>query len=108
MQCRSIILSIALVTTPAISQTVYKCPQADGTLKFQQSECTGTAGQEVKVDTRDTGNGGLRKGEVRMMLDTGGKKLIQRSLEKSITEFELQRTSPPTARPSGKPSPERF
>lgn len=35
----ALILAIALSAAPAISQTVYKCPQPDGSIAYQKSRC---------------------------------------------------------------------
>lgn len=82
----------ALLTLPAFGQSrsVYRCPQPDGGIQFQESACTGPAGKEVTVDIGDTGNGRLRSGEVRVLLETGGGRLFQRWVEKDRTEWELR------------------
>ena len=49
---------------PAFGQTVYKCPQADGVMKIQQTPCTVTGGGEaIKLNTPKTSGDGLRDSE---------------------------------------------
>ncbi|MDG4598100.1 MAG: hypothetical protein P9F75_20825 [Candidatus Contendobacter sp.] len=83
----------ALLTLPAFGQSrsVYRCPQPDGGIQFQESACADSAGKEVTVDIGDTGNGRLRSGEVRVLLETGGgHRFFQRWIEKDRTEWELR------------------
>jgi hypothetical protein len=101
MNAIHIILSCVLLVSPAFGQgiySVYKCPQPNGTILFQKHECVGNAGQEVEVDTRDSGNGKLRTGEIRLIEQKGGQKLIDKAVEKHLIERELKSESPESAR----------
>ncbi|MCB1767849.1 MAG: DUF4124 domain-containing protein, partial [Candidatus Competibacteraceae bacterium] len=46
MKCLTAIL-LAALTTPALAQTMYKCPSPTGTINYQQTPCTPTGGGEV-------------------------------------------------------------
>ena len=52
---------LALLSMPAFGQTMYKCPNPSGVVKFQQTPCPN--GQSVTVNIAPTGAGGLRDSE---------------------------------------------
>jgi hypothetical protein len=57
---KTLILLSALITPPAFGQTMYKCPDPSGNVKFQQMPCTPTGGgeaMEVKKIPAGTGSG---------------------------------------------------
>lgn len=60
MKCLTAIL-LAALTTPALAQTMYKCPSPTGTINYQQTPCTPTGGGEVieQKAIQSTGTGGL-------------------------------------------------
>ncbi len=64
MNVNKLLIPLLLLATPAFGQTVYKCPQADGVLKIQQTPCTVTGGGEaVKLNTPKASGDGLRDSE---------------------------------------------
>lgn len=57
---KTLILLSVLIALPAAAQTMYKCPNAAGTVNFQQMPCTPTGGGEavtVKKIPAGTGSG---------------------------------------------------
>jgi len=55
---RSLLISLTLLATPALGQTMYKCPNAAGTVNFQQMPCSPQGGGEaVTVKAFPTGVG---------------------------------------------------
>lgn len=78
-----LLLIVTLFPTPADAQ-VNKCIMPDGRTVYQQEPCQGE-GSELRMDTRDTGAGGLRDSE-QQMLD-----------EMEQTEDEQQREQAVTA-----------
>lgn len=61
MTVKPLILIAAMLAAPAIGQTMYRCPDPAGVVKFQQTPCPN--GQSVTVNTAPTGAGGLRDSE---------------------------------------------
>lgn len=61
MKSTVIILAVFLFPVATIGQTMYKCPDPAGVIKFQQTPCPN--GQSVTVNTAPTGAGGLRDSE---------------------------------------------
>lgn len=68
---KALILALSLLTLPAFGQAVYKCPQPDGSLKYQSTRCPdGTRGR-IQIQDNGTVTGvpaadaptGLRPGE---------------------------------------------
>ena len=62
----TILLSVAL-TSPVVAQTMYKCPNAAGTVNYQQMPCTPQGGGEaieVKTAPSGTGSGLSEEGKV--------------------------------------------
>jgi hypothetical protein len=56
----TLILSFALIATPAFGQTMYKCPNAAGVVNFQQMPCSLQGGGEtvpVKAIPAGAGSG---------------------------------------------------
>lgn len=53
------------LTTSTVFAGAYKC-QVDGKTVYQQLPC---AGQELVLNTKDTGNGGLRDSEYKALID---------------------------------------
>jgi hypothetical protein len=57
---RTFLLSLALIATPVFGQSMYKCPNAAGTVNFQQMPCTPQGGGEavtVKAIPAGAGSG---------------------------------------------------
>lgn len=52
-----IALTLTLLATPVIGQQVYKCPDADGVVKFQQLPCSGGESITVKPIPNGAGSG---------------------------------------------------
>ena len=48
---RILTLSFILITAPALGQTVHKCPGPDGKQIYQQTQCPGETGAELKIET---------------------------------------------------------
>lgn len=65
MNARILIMLATLLAIPAFGQTVYKCPDASGAIKFQQMPCSPTGGgEQVTVNAqKPSGDGGLRPEE---------------------------------------------
>lgn len=62
---------IMLITfSMPISAEVFKCT-TDGKIVYQQTPCSGQMNTEqpMKIDTRDTGNGGMRESEVAVLTE---------------------------------------
>lgn len=50
---KTLFLALSLITLPAMAQPVYKCPQPDGSLKYQSTRCPdGTRG---RIQIKDNG-----------------------------------------------------
>lgn len=67
-----LIWSFLLSCTPALSagQTMYKCPDPSGVVKFQQMPCSPTGGGEAVPIKQVPGSGeGLRPGEAQILSD---------------------------------------
>lgn len=47
MKTKVVILITSLIVTPALGQTLYKCPDPSGVTKFQQMPCSPTGGGET-------------------------------------------------------------
>ena len=64
MKTKLIITSLLTVLSFPVHAEVYKC-QVNGKVVYQQSPCPGQVdtAQPMKVDTHDTGNGGIRESE---------------------------------------------
>jgi hypothetical protein len=61
-----IILSLTLIlAAPAFGQTLYKCPDPSGVVKFQQMPCSPTGGGEAMTISipKPSADGGLRASE---------------------------------------------
>ena len=55
---RLLLLSLALIASPVVGQTMYKCPDPTGVVKFQQMPCSPQGGGEtVTVKPIPTGAG---------------------------------------------------
>lgn len=52
---------LAVLSVSAVGQTMYKCPDHAGVVKYQQTPCAD--GSPVSVNTAPTGAGGLRDSE---------------------------------------------
>lgn len=60
MTTKTLTLLAALLAAPALSQTMYKCPDPSGVVKYQQMPCSPTGGGEavqVKPIAAGTGSG---------------------------------------------------
>lgn len=66
---RTILILTITLTTPAFSQTIYKCPKPDGTTMIQQMPCSAQGGGETLtvVPIKASGPGGLRESEMAYM-----------------------------------------
>ena len=54
---KALILALSLITLPAFGQAVYKCPQPDGSLKYQSTRCPdGTRGR-IQIEDNGTVSG---------------------------------------------------
>ncbi|HOW75574.1 MAG TPA: hypothetical protein PK959_06540 [Candidatus Competibacteraceae bacterium] len=81
MNVKNLLIPLALLITPAFGQTIYKCPQADGIMKIQQTPCTVTGGGEaVKLNTPKASGDGLRDSE-RAYLQSRDEYWNQRAVE---------------------------
>lgn len=67
---RLYLVVIGLVVMPAFGQTMYKCPDESGTVKFQQMPCSPTGGGEAMQVKKLPGSGeGLRPEEAQTLKD---------------------------------------
>ncbi len=57
----TLIAMLAALSMSAVGQTMYKCPDPAGVMRYQQTPCP--AGSPVSVNTAPTGAGGLRDSE---------------------------------------------
>lgn len=61
MKIASIILTIASLANPAFGQTIYKCPDPSGVVKFSQIPCQGS--EAITINASKSGADGLRDSE---------------------------------------------
>lgn len=65
MKATVIILAVSLFPVATIGQTMYKCPDPAGVVKYQQMPCSPTGGGEaVQVKPIQSSGGGLRPSEM--------------------------------------------
>lgn len=57
----SIIIPIILLACPAFGQTIYKCPDPSGVVKFSQVPCQGS--EAITINVTKSGVDGLRDSE---------------------------------------------
>ena len=50
---KTLFLALSLITLPAMAQPVYKCPQPDGSLKYQSTRCPD--GRRGSIQIKDNG-----------------------------------------------------
>jgi hypothetical protein len=86
---RALLISLALIATPALGQTMYKCPNAAGTVNFQQMPCTPTGGGEsVEVKKIPAGAGSGMSDSAKAYLD---EQTAQRAERNRLAEEEAKR-----------------
>ena len=80
---------LAALTSPALAQTMYKCPSPTGTINYQQTPCTPTGGGEVikQKAIKSTGGTGLSH-EAQNYLDAQS---AQRAERNRLAEEEAKR-----------------
>lgn len=70
MTTKPLILIAALLCAPAVGQTMYKCPDPAGVVKYQQMPCSPTGGGEaVKVKPIPAGVGSGLSDSAKQYLD---------------------------------------
>lgn len=70
MTAKPLILISALLSLPSVGQTMYKCPDPSGTVKYQQMPCSPTGGGEAMTIKPIAGSGdGLRPSEAAALKD---------------------------------------
>lgn len=86
---RMILMFALVISTPALSQQMYKCPDPSGVVKFQQMPCSPTGGGEaVTVNPPKPGSdGGLRESE-RAYMQASSERLEK---QRQADEAESQR-----------------
>lgn len=89
MKSTVIILAISLFPGVTIGQTMYKCPDPAGVVKYQQMPCSPTGGGEaVKVKPIPAGTGSGLSGSARQYLD---EQTAQRAERNRLAEEEDKR-----------------
>lgn len=88
MKRLSLIL-LAALSSPVLAQTMYKCPDPSGVVKFQQTPCTPTGGGEVieQKAIKSTGGTGLSN-QAQDYLD---QQSAQRAERNKLAEEEVKR-----------------
>lgn len=89
MTVKPLILTAALLAAPAIGQTMYKCPDPAGVVKYQQMPCSPTGGGEaVQVKPIPAGTGSGLSDSARQYLD---EQTAQRAERNRLAEEEDKR-----------------
>lgn len=88
MRLKPCLLGLALlVVAPAFGQTIYKCPGADGTIKFSQTPC---GGETIIVNIPKPSGDGLRDSE-RAYLEERDKARQTRQVAKPTRSGEVEK-----------------
>lgn len=69
---RAILMLTLVISAPALSQQMYKCPDPSGVVKFQQMPCSPTGGGEaVTVTPPKAGDNSIAESTARMKAVSG-------------------------------------
>lgn len=88
----NILISFLVVSVPVFGQTMYKCPDSLGVVKFQQMPCSPTGGGEVvPIKTMPTGSGDGLSDSAKAYLDERDKARQQTTQTLSTRSGEVEK-----------------
>jgi hypothetical protein len=85
----SIIIPIILLACPALGQTIYKCPDPSGVVKFSQVPCQGS--EAITINVTRSGVDGLRDSERAYLEDRDKARQQADKPEKSARSSEVDK-----------------
>ena len=85
----SIIVTCALLASPAFGQVIYKCPDPSGVVKFSQVHCQG--GDAITINVTKSGVDGLRDSERAYLEDRDKARQQADKPEKSARSSEVDK-----------------